>query len=189
MPIGSRAIRKLSQRSVDYKICFLSRADKPLQPYCGNGSCMENTSHGRNAGSFTDTGGRGRFRPSRRLRETWIAHHSVKAVRWTLQEDRFRPFDFPHDFTPVRLTVFPEETLKRANYPALRQFLPGDAVWVVFVPDTAPAFRRTAFCFARRLQQDALVPAGLGLGFTVPFGGNKSPRERQHSPHPQALLL
>lgn len=56
---------------------------------------------------------------------------------------------------------YPEDTLAKANYPALRQFQGDDASWIVCAPDTAPAFKRTAFYFARRLQQDALVPIGL----------------------------
>lgn len=56
---------------------------------------------------------------------------------------------------------FPADTLEKANYPALRQFQTGDAAWVVCSPETAPVFKRTAFFFARRLQQDALVPIGL----------------------------
>ena len=56
---------------------------------------------------------------------------------------------------------FPEDTIEKANYPALRQFSHGDAAWLVCAPDTAPAFKRTAFYFARRLQQDALVPIGI----------------------------
>ncbi len=56
---------------------------------------------------------------------------------------------------------FPEDTLEKANYPALRQFQPGDRTWVVCAPDTAPTFKRTAFFFARRVQQDALVPIGI----------------------------
>jgi len=56
---------------------------------------------------------------------------------------------------------FPQDTLEKANYPALRQFVPGDAAWVVCSPETAPVFKRTAFFFARRLQQDALVPIGI----------------------------
>jgi sialate O-acetylesterase len=50
---------------------------------------------------------------------------------------------------------FPEDTIDIANYPALRQFQSGDAAWVVCAPDTVPEFKRTAFFFARRLQQDA----------------------------------
>jgi sialate O-acetylesterase len=56
---------------------------------------------------------------------------------------------------------FPEDTVEKANYPALRQFQPGDTAWIVCSPETAPVFKRTAFFFARRLQQDALVPIGL----------------------------
>ena len=37
---------------------------------------------------------------------------------------------------------FPEDTLEKANYPALRQFSPGDAAWVVCSPETAPVFKR-----------------------------------------------
>lgn len=56
---------------------------------------------------------------------------------------------------------YPEDTLEKANYPALRQFQPGDSQWIVCAPDTAPVFKRTAFFFARRVQQDALVPIGI----------------------------
>jgi sialate O-acetylesterase len=56
---------------------------------------------------------------------------------------------------------FPADTVDKANYPALRQFQSGDAAWVVCSPETAPVFKRTAFFFARRLQQDALVPVGI----------------------------
>lgn len=56
---------------------------------------------------------------------------------------------------------YPEDTLEKANYPALRQFDPNGKTWIVCAPDTAPAFKRTAFYFARRLQQDALVPIGI----------------------------
>lgn len=56
---------------------------------------------------------------------------------------------------------YPEYTLEKATYPALRQFQSGDKAWVVCAPDTAPVFKKVAFFFARRLQQDALVPIGL----------------------------
>ncbi len=56
---------------------------------------------------------------------------------------------------------FPEDTLEKVNYPALRQFQSGDKTWVVCAPDTAPGFKRTAFYFARRVQQDTLVPIGV----------------------------
>ncbi len=60
-----------------------------------------------------------------------------------------------------RKNHYPEDTLEKANYPALRQFQPGDGAWIVCAPDTAPVFKKTAFFFARRVQQDALVPIGL----------------------------
>jgi sialate O-acetylesterase len=56
---------------------------------------------------------------------------------------------------------FPEDTLEKANYPALRQFVIDDKAWVVCSPETVPVFKKTVFFFARRLQQDALVPIGL----------------------------
>ncbi len=56
---------------------------------------------------------------------------------------------------------YPEDTVEKADYPALRQFQTGDKEWVVCSPDTAPVFKRTAFYFTRRVQQDALVPIGL----------------------------
>jgi len=56
---------------------------------------------------------------------------------------------------------YPEDTLEKAIYPALRQFQSGDTAWVVCAPDTAPVFKKVAFFFARRVQQDALVPIGL----------------------------
>lgn len=53
----------------------------------------------------------------------------------------------------------PADTLEIANYPALRQL--GEEEWLICSPETAPAFGRVAFYFARRLQQDALIPIGL----------------------------
>ncbi|MEI6175922.1 MAG: sialate O-acetylesterase [Verrucomicrobiota bacterium] len=60
-----------------------------------------------------------------------------------------------------KISHYPEDTLEKATYPALRQFQSGDNAWVVCAPDTAPVFKKVAFFFARRLQQDALVPIGL----------------------------
>ena len=53
----------------------------------------------------------------------------------------------------------PEDSIEKANYPALR--LLGDGEWLVCSPETAPAFGKVAFFFGRRLQQDALIPIGL----------------------------
>ncbi|MFT5241741.1 MAG: sialate O-acetylesterase [Candidatus Promineifilaceae bacterium] len=56
----------------------------------------------------------------------------------------------------------PTNTLELATYPALRQWRSvSDTSWIVCAPDTAPAFKKVAFFFGRRLQQDALVPIGL----------------------------
>lgn len=58
---------------------------------------------------------------------------------------------------------YPEDTLEKASYPALRQWQAGGSAqaWVVCAPDTAPVFKKVAFFFGRRLQRDALVPIGL----------------------------
>ena len=53
----------------------------------------------------------------------------------------------------------PENSLEMADYLALR--LLGEGEWLVCSPETAPNFNKVAFFFARRLQQDALVPVGL----------------------------
>ncbi len=53
----------------------------------------------------------------------------------------------------------PENSIEMANYPALR--LLGEESWLVCSPETAPSFGKVAFFFARRLQQDALIPVGL----------------------------
>ena len=76
---------------------------------------------------------------------------------------------------------FPEDTLDRANYPALRQFQSGDAAWVVCTPETAPVFKRTAFFFARRLQRDALVPIGL---VATALGGSNIESWLNQEPYP-----
>jgi sialate O-acetylesterase len=53
----------------------------------------------------------------------------------------------------------PEDSIEKADYPALR--LLGEEDWLVCSPETAPNFNKVAFFFARRLQQDALIPVGL----------------------------
>lgn len=61
-----------------------------------------------------------------------------------------------------RTRHYPEDTLEKANYPALRQLCSGqDQSWTVCSPETAPVFKKVAFFFGRRLQRDALVPVGL----------------------------
>ena len=54
---------------------------------------------------------------------------------------------------------YPRGSLEKADYPALRK-IDGDA-WVASTPQTAGRFSRVAFCFARRIQRDILVPIGL----------------------------
>jgi sialate O-acetylesterase len=76
---------------------------------------------------------------------------------------------------------FPADTIDKANYPALRQFQSGDAAWVVCAPDTAPVFKRTAFFFARRLQQDALVPIGI---IATAVGGSNIDSWLNQEPYP-----
>tara|TARA_B110000879_G_scaffold31074_1_gene42431 strand:- start:9253 stop:10725 length:1473 start_codon:yes stop_codon:yes gene_type:complete len=64
----------------------------------------------------------------------------------------------------------PQDTLEKANYPALRQYgSEDDKEWVVCTPETAPGFKKVAFFFGRRLQSDALVPVGL---ITAAVGGS-----------------
>lgn len=53
----------------------------------------------------------------------------------------------------------PENSIEMADYPALR--LLGAEEWLVCLPETAPQFNKVAFFFARRLQEDALIPVGL----------------------------
>lgn len=57
---------------------------------------------------------------------------------------------------------FPEDSTESPNYPALRQMIAGDTVgWRICSPETAPDFKKLAFFFGRRVQQDALIPVGL----------------------------
>ncbi|BCX46174.1 9-O-acetylesterase [Haloferula helveola] len=73
----------------------------------------------------------------------------------------------------------PEDSIQKADYPALR--LLGGEGWLVCSPETAPAFNKVAFFFARRLQQDALVPVGL---MVTAVGGSKIESWLNQPPHP-----
>ncbi len=65
----------------------------------------------------------------------------------------------------------PQDTVEKANYPALRQYRSGrDAEWIVCSTETVKDFKKVAFFFGRRLQSDALVPVGL---VTAAVGGSK----------------
>jgi sialate O-acetylesterase len=57
---------------------------------------------------------------------------------------------------------FPEDSIAKANYPGLRFLVsPDETPWLICSPETAPEFKKVAFFFGRRVQQDALVPIGL----------------------------
>jgi len=55
----------------------------------------------------------------------------------------------------------PPDTVAAANYPGLRFLKVEEQAWDVCTPDTVLGCSRVAFFFARRVQQDALVPIGL----------------------------
>jgi len=77
---------------------------------------------------------------------------------------------------------FPEDSIEKANYPALRQMVSGDGQpWLVCSPETAPEFKKVAFFFGRRLQQDALVPVGL---ICAAVGGSKIESWLNQEPYP-----
>lgn len=76
---------------------------------------------------------------------------------------------------------WPTNTLELASYPALRRLDRDGESWTVCSPETAPVFGKVAFFFARRLQQDALVPVGLIRkavgGSSIESWLNKAPYE------------
>ncbi len=75
---------------------------------------------------------------------------------------------------------FPEDSIQRANYPALRQMVSGQGTsWLVCSPETAPEFKKVAFFFARRLKEDALVPVGL---ISARWAGRRSRHGSTSSP-------
>ncbi|HAS81133.1 MAG TPA: hypothetical protein DCS43_00265 [Verrucomicrobia bacterium] len=80
-----------------------------------------------------------------------------------------------------RMLHWPTDTLDLASYPALRRLAQDGDPWTVCSPTTAPDFGKVAFFFARRLQQDALVPIGLIRkavgGSSIESWLNKAPYE------------
>lgn len=77
---------------------------------------------------------------------------------------------------------FPEDSIERADYPALRQMISGQGEsWLVCSPETAPEFKKVAFFFGRCLQQDALVPVGL---ISAAVGGSKIETWLNQEPYP-----
>ncbi len=73
----------------------------------------------------------------------------------------------------------PGNSIEMADYPALR--LLGEEEWLVCSPETAPAFGKVAFFFARRLQQDALIPVGL---MVRAVGGSNIANWLNQAPYP-----
>jgi hypothetical protein len=80
---------------------------------------------------------------------------------------------------PLKMGPWPPGTIQNANYPALRQWR--DEKWIVCTPETSPVFSRVAFCFAREVQGEIMVPVGLLMAATggssieewmaqIPFG-------------------
>jgi sialate O-acetylesterase len=81
-----------------------------------------------------------------------------------------------------KVNHYPEDTLEKASYPALRQWRSdSDKEWIVCAPDTAPEFKKVAFFFGRRLQQDALVPIGL---IAAAVGGSNIESWLNQEPYP-----
>ena len=77
---------------------------------------------------------------------------------------------------------FPENSIEKADYPALRQMISGQGTaWLVCSPETAPEIKKVAFFFGRRLQQDALVPVGL---ICAAVGGSKIESWLNQEPYP-----
>jgi sialate O-acetylesterase len=77
---------------------------------------------------------------------------------------------------------FPEDSIERADYPALRHMVSGQGDgWLVCSPETAPEFKKVAFFFGRRLQRDALVPVGL---LVAAVGGSKIETWLNQDPNP-----
>jgi len=67
--------------------------------------------------------------------------------------------------------TLPDGSVLTGDYPALRQLVsPATAPWLVCTPETVGQFKKVCFCFARRLQQDLLVPVGV---INAAVGGSK----------------
>lgn len=73
---------------------------------------------------------------------------------------------------------FPAGSIKSAHYPSLRNLRDE---WEVCMPDTAVWMGRVAFFFARRVQEDALVPMGV-IGRAV--GGSNIESWLNHPSYP-----
>jgi sialate O-acetylesterase len=63
--------------------------------------------------------------------------------------------------TPVSSKNHPPDSVAAATYPGLRFLRVEQQAWDVCTPESVLGCSRVAFFFARRVQQDALVPVGL----------------------------
>lgn len=76
---------------------------------------------------------------------------------------------------------YPPNSVNDANYPALRNYRADEDTWDVCSPETVVSFSRVAFFFARRLQEDALVPIGV---ITTAVGGSNIESWLNQAPYP-----
>ena len=79
--------------------------------------------------------------------------------------------------------TLPDGSVLTGDYPALRQMVsPSTGPWLVCTPETVGQFKKVCFYFARRLQQDILVPVGIVNaavgGSTIETWLNQVPYER-----------
>jgi len=75
----------------------------------------------------------------------------------------------------------PPDTVAVAHYPALRFLRVEEKAWDVCTPETVLGCSRVSFFFARRVQQDALVPIGL---IVRAVGGSNIESWLNQDPHP-----
>lgn len=77
---------------------------------------------------------------------------------------------------------YPPNSIMDANYPSLRYLSPSKDSWLACSPETAVEISRVAFFFARRLQQDALVPVGI---IVTAVGGSNIESWLNQPPYPK----
>ena len=90
--------------------------------------------------------------------------------------------------------TLPDGSVLTGDYPALRQMVaPSTDPWLVCTPETVGQFKKVCFYFARRLQQDILVPVGI---INAAVGGsmietwlNQAPYKRGDNYEHQIALL
>jgi sialate O-acetylesterase len=65
---------------------------------------------------------------------------------------------------PLKMGPWPPGTIENAKYPALRQWR--EEQWILCTPETSRVFSRVAFCFARKIQSEKMVPIALLMAAT-----------------------